>query len=72
MTVLRADTQFSKASALKLPAPDTYDVAIAAVYVRVADRKGSVGLPDEQAALEKSAKSVQELIDVIKTKMASQ
>jgi malate dehydrogenase len=28
-------------------------------------------LPDEQAALEKSAKSVQELIDVIKTKMAS-
>lgn len=29
-------------------------------------------LPDEQSALEKSAKSVQELIDVIKTKMASQ
>ena len=51
VTVLRADTQFSKVGALKMPAPDTYDVAIAAVYVRVADRKGSVGLPDEQSAI---------------------
>jgi len=49
--VLRADTQYSKASALVLPSPETYDVAIVAVYVRVADRKGNVGLPDDQAAL---------------------
>ena len=32
-------------------AADTYDVAIAAVYVRVTDRKGSVGLPDDEAAI---------------------
>jgi beta-N-acetylhexosaminidase len=50
-TFLRADTQFSKVDSLKLPAPDTYDAVIVAVYVRVADRKGSVGLPDAQASL---------------------
>ncbi len=48
LTVLRADTQFSTVSALKLPDPDTYDLAIAALFVRVADRKGDVGFPDDQ------------------------
>jgi CubicO group peptidase (beta-lactamase class C family) len=34
-----------------LPAPDTYDVAILALFVKVSDRKGNVDLPAEQAAL---------------------
>ncbi|MGA2845081.1 MAG: serine hydrolase, partial [Candidatus Acidiferrales bacterium] len=51
LKALRADTQFSSASALKLPPPESYDVAIAALFVRVADRKGNVGLPDDQRAL---------------------
>jgi beta-N-acetylhexosaminidase len=51
LKALRADTQFAIANSLKLPAPETYDVAIAALFVRVADRKGNVGLPDDQRAL---------------------
>jgi beta-N-acetylhexosaminidase len=51
LKALRADTQFATANSLKLPPPETYDVAIAAVFVRVADRKGNVGLPDDQRAL---------------------
>src|SRR5690348_3672087 len=51
LTTLRADTRFSKADNLKLPAPDTYDVAILAFFVRVSDRKGNVDVPAEQAAL---------------------
>jgi beta-glucosidase-like glycosyl hydrolase/CubicO group peptidase (beta-lactamase class C family) len=51
LTTVRMDTRFVRADTVKLPAPDTYDIAIAAVYVRVTDRKGSIGLPDEQAAL---------------------
>ena len=50
LTAMRADTQFVSASTLKLPAPESYDVAIAALFVRVADRKGNVGLPDDQRA----------------------
>lgn len=48
---LRVDTNFVKADAVQLPASDSYDVAIAAVFVRVADRKGTVGLPAEEIAL---------------------
>ena len=51
LTTVRMDTRFVRADTVKLPAPDTYDIAIAAVYVRVTDRKGSVGLPDDEAAL---------------------
>jgi beta-N-acetylhexosaminidase len=51
LTVLRADTQYDPVEALHLPPPGSYDLAIAAVFVRVADRKGSVGLPDNQAAV---------------------
>lgn len=51
LSVLRADTQFSPVSALTLPPPTSYDVAIAALFVRVADRKGNVGFPDDQLAL---------------------
>ncbi|MFZ0739449.1 MAG: glycoside hydrolase family 3 N-terminal domain-containing protein [Candidatus Acidiferrales bacterium] len=51
VTVLRGDTYFSKLDPSKIPATDTYDAAIVAIYVRVADRKGNVGLPDDEAAL---------------------
>ena len=51
LTTLRADTRFVSANVLKLPLPDTYDVAILALFVRVSDRKGNVDVPPEQAAL---------------------
>jgi beta-glucosidase-like glycosyl hydrolase/CubicO group peptidase (beta-lactamase class C family) len=51
LAVLRADTQYSPVSTIKLPSPDTYDVAIAALFVRVADRKGDIGFPEDQHAL---------------------
>jgi beta-N-acetylhexosaminidase len=50
LSVLRADTRFRNVSALELPRPETYDVAIAALFVRVADRKGNVGFPEDQRA----------------------
>src|SRR5436189_1555661 len=51
VATLRADTRFVNASILKLPPPDSYDVAILALFVRVSDRKGNVDVPPEQAAL---------------------
>jgi beta-N-acetylhexosaminidase len=51
VTTLRADTRFVNASALKLPSPDSYDIAILALFVRVSDRKGNVDVPPEQIAL---------------------
>jgi len=48
---VRMDTRFVRADTAKLPPADSYDVAIAAIFVRVADRKGSVGLPDDEAAV---------------------
>jgi CubicO group peptidase (beta-lactamase class C family) len=51
VTTLRADTKFVNAANLKLPSPDTYDVALVALFVRVSDRKGNVDVPAEQAAL---------------------
>lgn len=48
---IRVDTNFIKADAVQLPASDSYDVAVAAVFVRVADRKGTVGLPSEEIYL---------------------
>jgi len=49
--VVRVDTNFVKAATVQLPPPESYDVAIAAVFVRVADRKGTVGLPADEAGL---------------------
>ncbi|MHB8756313.1 MAG: glycoside hydrolase family 3 protein, partial [Candidatus Acidiferrales bacterium] len=49
--VVRVDTNFVKAGTVRLPPPESYDVAIAAVFVRVADRKGTVGLPADEATL---------------------
>src|SRR5229473_1009560 len=51
LTALRADTRFVNASILKLPPPESYDVAILALFVRVSDRKGNVDVPAGQAAL---------------------
>jgi CubicO group peptidase (beta-lactamase class C family)/beta-glucosidase-like glycosyl hydrolase len=51
VTTIRADTRFRDAANIKLPAPDAYDVAILALFVRVSDRKGNVDVPAEQAAL---------------------
>src|SRR5438309_4208944 len=51
VTTLRADTKFVNAAILKLPPPESYDVAILALFVRVSDRKGNVDVPAEQAAL---------------------
>jgi beta-N-acetylhexosaminidase len=51
LTTLRADTRFVRADLLKLPPPDSYDVAILAFFVRVSDRKGNVDIPEEQAKL---------------------
>ncbi len=51
VNVNRVDTKFSQQMLASFPSPDNYDVAIAAIFVRVADRKGSVGLPEEQAKL---------------------
>lgn len=50
LKALRADTQFVNVATLKLPPPESYDVAIVALFVRVADRKGNVGLPEDQRA----------------------
>src|SRR5271167_1757587 len=51
LTTLRADTRFVKADTLKLPSPDSYDVAILALFVRVSDRKGNVDVPAEQQSV---------------------
>ena len=51
LPTVRMDTRFVRADTVKLPSPDSYDVAIAAIFVRVADRKGSIGLPDDEAAV---------------------
>jgi beta-N-acetylhexosaminidase len=51
LQVVRADTQYFPVRAVQLPSPDTYDVAIAALFVRIADRKGNVAFPDDERAL---------------------
>src|SRR5713226_7940440 len=51
LEVVRADARFAAADKVELPPPESYDVTVAALFVRVADRKGTVGLPEAQAAL---------------------
>jgi len=51
LTTLRADSRFVRANLLRLPSPDSYDVALLALFVRVSDRKGNVAVPPEQATL---------------------
>src|SRR6266704_1508930 len=54
LTTVRTDTRFVKAEAVKLPSADSYYVAIVALLVRVSDRKGTVDVPADQAALVES------------------
>ncbi len=49
--VVRTDTRFVLAKTIELPPPESYDVAVAALFVRVSDRKGTVGMPEDQAAI---------------------
>jgi beta-N-acetylhexosaminidase len=53
LEVRRADTRYFPAESVELPPPDSYDVAIVALYVRVADRKGTVAVPEDLAKLAK-------------------
>jgi beta-N-acetylhexosaminidase len=48
LTTLRADTKFVHADTLKLPPPDSYDLAILALFVRVSDHKGDIDVPADQ------------------------
>ena len=48
LTALRADAVFSPISNLQIPPTSSYDVAIAALFVRVMDGKGNVGIPEDQ------------------------
>jgi beta-glucosidase-like glycosyl hydrolase/CubicO group peptidase (beta-lactamase class C family) len=50
LQTVRADTQWVGVENLKLPPPASYEVAVAALFVRLADRKGHVSLPSEQVA----------------------
>ncbi|MFQ5816445.1 MAG: glycoside hydrolase family 3 N-terminal domain-containing protein [Terriglobia bacterium] len=51
LEVARSDQLYFKPKEVVLPAPSTYDWVVVAVFVRVASRKGTIGLPREQAAL---------------------
>ena len=51
LTALRGDTKFVRAETLKLPPPDSYDITILALFVRVSDRKGDVDVPADQVPL---------------------
>lgn len=48
---LRFDTKFAPIGNFDVPLLRSYDAVILALFVRVADRKGSVALPEEQAAM---------------------
>jgi beta-N-acetylhexosaminidase len=50
LETLRFDTRFASIDAGRMPREESYDVAIVALFVRVADRKGSVALPQDQVA----------------------
>jgi len=50
LDTLRFDTRYSLIGNLDLSKVSTYDAVILALFVRVADRKGSVALPEEQAS----------------------
>ena len=51
VVALRADTRFARADTLKLPPPDSYDLIVLALFVRVSDRKGDIDVPAEQIPL---------------------
>jgi beta-N-acetylhexosaminidase len=47
---MRFDTRFTPISRFEAAGLDSYDAIVVALFVRVADRKGSVALPEEQSA----------------------
>ncbi|NIQ56786.1 MAG: hypothetical protein GWN71_26455, partial [Gammaproteobacteria bacterium] len=49
LIVARTDKLYFKPEEIELPDPELYDWSVVAVFVRVADRKGNVALPDELA-----------------------
>jgi beta-glucosidase-like glycosyl hydrolase/CubicO group peptidase (beta-lactamase class C family) len=51
LVALRADTKFVHADTLKLPPPDSYDIVVLALFVRVSDRKGDIDVPADQIPL---------------------
>ncbi len=51
LDVLRADTRFFPAKHFELPGESSYDLAVVAITIRVADRKGSVALPNDLAEM---------------------
>ncbi len=51
LTSLHVDTKYFRVEETPLPSPDSYDLAICAVTVRIADRKGTVGLPANEAEM---------------------
>jgi CubicO group peptidase (beta-lactamase class C family) len=54
LQVIRVDTRYSPAPQVIIPPTESYDITIAALLVRVADRKDSVSLPPEQVQLVES------------------
>lgn len=50
LETLRFDTRFAPIGSLDFSKLGAYDAVILALFVRVADRKGSVALPEEQAS----------------------
>jgi beta-N-acetylhexosaminidase len=65
LQTLRFDTHFAPIAGLKLPPPDSYDVMIVGIFVRVADRKGHVGLPEEQIAAVKQLLALNKPVIVV-------
>jgi len=51
LEVIRTDTRFARSAEVTLPPAENFDCVIVAVFVQVADRKGTVALPAEQVAL---------------------
>lgn len=51
LKVVRADTQYFPVRSIQLPPADSYDVVVAALFVRIADRKGNVAFPDDERAM---------------------
>lgn len=51
LAVVRADPLYFKPEEVTLPPASLYDWSLVAVFVRVADRKGNVALPDNLSAL---------------------
>ncbi len=48
---VHVDTKYFRVEETHLPPPESYDLAICAVTVRTADRKGTIGLPANEAEM---------------------